>query len=104
MSTWFSEYRVRSLAERIAPRIAPKVEAALLACIRAELPGMLMEELRNEIPDYTPKLKNSVALRRDRDNLIRARYTGHNSIELAHQFGLSVRHIRNIVGVGKPSP
>jgi hypothetical protein len=65
MSTWFSEYRVRSLAERSAPRIAPKVEAALLACIRAELPALLMDELRNEIPEFVPK--HSVALRRDRD-------------------------------------
>jgi hypothetical protein len=94
MSTWFSEYRVRSLAERIAPRIAPKVEAALLACIRAELPGMLMDELRREIPEFTPK--HSVALRRDRDNLIRARFTGRNAVELSHQFGLSAKQIMRI--------
>ena len=94
MSTWFSEYRVRSLAERIAPRIAPKVEAALLACIRQELPGMLMEELRREIPEFTPK--HSMALRRDRDNLIRARFTGRNAVELSGQFGLSAKQIMRI--------
>lgn len=94
MSTWFSEYRVRSLAERIAPRIAPKVEAALLACIRAELPGMLMDELRREIPEFTPK--RSVTVRRDRDNLIRARFTGRNAAELSAQFGLSIKQVMRI--------
>lgn len=94
MSTWFSEYRVRSLAERIAPRIAPKVEAALLACIRAELPGMLMDELRREIPEFTPK--RSVTARRDRDNLIRARFTGRNAAELSAQFGLSIKQVMRI--------
>jgi hypothetical protein len=94
MSTWFSEYRVRSLAERIAPRIAPKVEAALMECIRAELPGLLMDELRQSLPEYTPK--NSVALRRDRDNLIRARFNGGNAAELAGQFGLSTKQIMRI--------
>lgn len=94
MSTWFSEYRVRSLAEHITPRIAPKVEAAILACIRAELPGMLMEELRREIPEFTPK--HSVALRRDRDNLIRARFNGSNAAELSGQFGLSIKQVIRI--------
>lgn len=94
MSTWFSEYRVRTLAERIAPRIAPKVEEALLAVIRAELPGMLMEELRLEIPEFTPK--KSLSMRRDRDNLIRARYNGTNAAELSHQFGISIKQIMRI--------
>jgi len=94
MSTWFSEYRVKSLAERIAPKIAPKVEAALLACIRAELPALLMDELRNELPEFTPK--HSVSLRRDRDNLIRARFNGRNTVELAGQFGLSAKQVLRI--------
>ncbi len=94
MSTWFSEYRVRTLAEHIAPRIAPKVEAAILACIRAELPGMLMDELRKDIPEFTPK--RSVALRRDRDNLIRARFTGRNAAELSGQFGISIKQVLRI--------
>lgn len=94
MSTWFSEYRVRSLAERIAPRIAPKVEAALLDCIRAELPALLMDELRRDLPEFTPK--HSTALRRERDNLIRARFTGRNAVELAGQFGISAKQIMRI--------
>ena len=94
MSTWFSEYRVKGLAERIAPKIAPKVEAALLACIRAELPALLMDELRNEIPEFVPK--HSVALRRDRDNLIRARFNGRNAVELSGQFGLSAKQVMRI--------
>lgn len=94
MSTWFSECRVKSLAERIAPKIAPKVEAALLACIRAELPALLMDELQREIPDLTPKV--NPARRRDRDNLIRARFTGGNAGELAGQFGLSAKQVLRI--------
>lgn len=94
MSTWFSEYRVRTLAERIAPRMAPKVEAALVEIIRAELPAMLMDELRRELPEFTPK--RSAAHRRDRDNLIRARFTGRNAVELAGQFGLSPKQVLRI--------
>lgn len=94
MSTWFSEYRVKCLAERIAPKIAPKVEAALLACIRAELPAMLMDELRRDLPEFTPKHSNSI--RRDRDNLIRARWTGRNAAELSTQFGLSIKQVTRI--------
>lgn len=99
MSSWFSEFRVRTLAERIAPRIAPKVESALLAVIRAELPAMLMEELRREIPEFTPK--GSASRRRERDNLIRARYNGANAGELAGQFGLSASQVRRIAAVGR---
>jgi hypothetical protein len=70
------------------------VEAALLACIRAELPALLMDELRADLPEFTPKY--SVSLRRDRDNLIRARYNGENAVELAGQFGLSPKQITRI--------
>lgn len=94
MSTWFSEYRVKCLAERIAPKIAPKVEAALLACIRAELPAMLMDELRRDLPEFTPKHSNSI--RRDRDNMIRARWNGRNAAELSTQFGLSIKQVTRI--------
>ena len=70
MSTWFSEYRVRTLAEHIAPRILPKVEAALGNVFREHLPGMLMEAIRAEIgTEHAPK--GSAAARRDRDALRR---------------------------------
>jgi len=94
MSTWFSEYRVKCLAERIAPKMAPKIEAALLDCIRAELPAMLMDELRRELPEMTPK--HSQAIRRERDNLIRARFNGNNAAELSTQFGLSIKQVVRI--------
>ena len=97
MSTWFSEYRVRTLAEHIAPRIQPKVEAAIAEVFRAHMPGLLMEAIRAEIgTEHAPK--GSASGRRDRDNLIRARFNGRNYKELADQFGVSARHIRNIVG------
>lgn len=95
MSHWFSEFHVRTLADRIAPRIAPAVEVAVLASVRAELPSLLMDELRRMLPDSTPK--GSTAARKTRDQLIRARYTGRNANALAEEFGLSAVHIRRIV-------
>jgi hypothetical protein len=95
MSTWFSEYRVRTLAEHIAPRILPKVEAALGNVFREHLPGMLMEAIRAEIgTEHAPK--GSAAARRDRDALIRARYNGRNAVELSAQFGLSAKQVTRI--------
>lgn len=95
MSTWFSEYRVRTLAEHIAPRIQPKVEAAIAEVFRAHMPGLLMEAIRAEIgTEHAPK--GSAAGRRDRDNLIRARFTGRNATELSAQFGLSAKQIMRI--------
>jgi hypothetical protein len=95
MSTWFSEYRVRTLAEHIAPRIQPKVEAAIAEVFRAHMPGLLMEAIRAEIGfEHAPK--GSAAARRDRDNLIRSRFNGRNAVELAGQFGLSVKQVVRI--------
>jgi Mor family transcriptional regulator len=37
-----------------------------------------------------------VALRRDRDNLIRARFTGRNAAELSGQFGISIKQVLRI--------
>lgn len=103
MSTWFSEYRVRTLAEHIAPRILPKVEAALGEVFKAHLPGLLMEAIRQEIgAEHVPK--GSAAARRDRDALIRARFNGRNAGELSGQFGLSRRQILNIAKVRKFPP
>ena len=95
MGVWFSEFHVRTLAERIAPRIAPSVEVALVAAIRAELPRLLMDELRTMLPEHTPKGSN--AHKRQRNELIRARYNGSNSADLAREFGLHVAHVRKIV-------
>lgn len=95
MSTWFSEYRVRTLAEHIAPRIQPKVEAAIAEVFRAHMPALLMEAIRAELgTEHAPK--GSAAGRRDRDNLIRARFNGRNAVELAAQFGLSAKQIMRI--------
>ncbi len=104
MSTWFSEYRVRCLAERIAPRIAPAVEAAItsamLGAIRAELPGLLMDELRREIPELVPK--RSPIAQRGRDDAIRAAWRpGVRTRDLAAQFRVSIRHVQRLI---KPAP
>ena len=99
MSMWFSEFHVRTLAERIAPKMAPKVEAAVLSTVRAELPALLMAELRDLLPEHTPK--RSVSARRDRNAAICARYNGRNIKELAAEFKLSRQSIWTIVGGGK---
>ncbi|MCU0839939.1 MAG: hypothetical protein MUE49_14645 [Rhodospirillales bacterium] len=94
MSVWFSEFHVRTLAERIAPRIAPTVEVALVAAIRAELPRLLMDELRIMLPDHTPKCG---ARKGERNALIRARYNGTNVSALAREFCLNERQIYRIL-------
>lgn len=95
MSIWFSEFHVRTLSERIAPKIAPAVERAILASVRQELPGLLMAELRELLPEYTPK--RTPSSRRDRDNAIRAEYTGHNVKILSVKYGLSPSQVFRIV-------
>jgi Mor family transcriptional regulator len=95
MGVWFSEFHVRTLAERITPRIAPSVETAILAAVRAELPRLLMEELRTMLPEHTPK--GSGVRKSERNALIRARYTGNNVATLAKEFGLHPAHVRKLV-------
>ncbi len=97
MSTWFSEYRVRKLAERIADRIAPSLAPDESVTLRHQLPALLMDELRNELPEFTPK--RSVSARRDRDAAIRSQYTGHNCRELSARFGISVSMVFKIVAI-----
>lgn len=100
MSVWFSEYRVRCLAEYIAARIQPKVEAAIAEVFRAHMPALLMEAIRAEIGhEHAPK--GSAGARRERDNLIRARFNGRNAGELAKQFSLSSRQVQRIARIAK---
>lgn len=94
-----SEFLIRSLAQACAPKIAAKVESAVLATVRAELPGVIADVLREQYPGETLKLyvaKRSAASRRDRDAAIRAAYTGHNARDLAARFGLSPKQIHRI--------
>lgn len=95
MGVWFSEFHVRTLAERITPRIAPSVETAILAAVRAELPRLLMEELRTMLPEHTPK--GGSVRKGERNALIRARYNGKNAGDLAKEFGLHPGHVRKLV-------
>lgn len=97
MNLWFSEYRVRALAESIAPQIAPRVEAAIIATIRAELPRLLMDELRRELPEHTPNGSNSQ--RSMRDKAIRMEFTGTNARALADKYRISYRQVRRILNV-----
>jgi len=97
MSVWFSEFHVRTLAERITPKIAPAVERAVLSAVREQLPGLLMAELRDLLPEHTPK--HLPSMRRDRDAAIRAKYTGRNAQALAAEFKISPRQVMRIVGV-----
>lgn len=94
-----SEYMIRKLAAACAPKIAEKVEAAVLETVRAELPGTIEAVLREQFPGETVRLyvpKRSAASRRDRDNMIRARYNGRNARELAAETGLSIKQVHRI--------
>lgn len=94
-----SDIMIRQLAAACAPRIAAKVEAAVIATVRAELPGTIADVLREQFPGETVRLyipKRSVASRRDRDAAIRAQYNGRNLKQLAAEFKLSPKQIHRI--------
>ncbi len=96
-----SDYMIRQLAAACAPRIAAKVEAAVLQTVRDELPGTIAAVLREQFAGETLNIyvsKRPVTVLRDRDNAIRAQFTGRNYQELAVRFKLSVKQIRRIVG------
>ena len=98
MSVWFSEYRVSTITRHIAPQLMPRVQLAVHAAIKQviddELPGMLREALRNEIPEMVAK--RSPSGQRDRNEAIRARYNGHNAKSLASEFSISIRQVMRI--------
>ena len=101
MSAWFSEYRVGVITRHIAPQLMPRVQMAVHAALKQiiddELPGMLREALRHEIPELVAK--RSPSGQRDRNAAIRARYNGHNAKSLAHEFGISIRQIMRIAAL-----
>lgn len=97
-----SDFQIRTLANACAPLIAAKVEAAVLQTVRDHLPATIEQVLREQFPGETVRLyipKRSVSSRRDRDNMIRAKYTGKNGKELAKETGLSIKQVHRI-GVG----
>lgn len=94
-----SDYQIRQLAAACAPRIAAAVESAVVDIVRRELPGTIENVLREQFPGETVRLyvaKRSVSSRRDRDNMIRAEYTGRNARALSAKFGLSMKQIHRI--------
>lgn len=98
-----SEFLIRNLAAAAAAH--PKIESAVLGALRETLPGVINDLLREGFAGetlrlYVPKNRGR-SDRRERDNLIRSRFTGNNHAALAGEFGVTVRHIRNIVSPGK---
>ena len=55
MGVWFSEYRVRCLAEHLTPRLQQIMERAVLDVIRAELPALLLLEMERELLGEAPE-------------------------------------------------
>lgn len=53
MSVWFSEYRVRCLAQRLEPRIQQIIERIVLGVVCAELPALLIAELERDLAEQT---------------------------------------------------
>ena len=94
-----SDYLIRTLSAACATRIAAKVESVMLQTIRDELPGTVETVLREMYDGETLSLyipKGSASNRRDRDNAIRATWTGFNAKELSAQFKLSTKQIYRI--------
>lgn len=95
-----SDLTLRELAAACAPKIAAKVEQAVVETVRAELAGVLEQVLAERYPGETFRhyaASRPAAMRRDRNNAIRARYNGRNAAELAREFGVSARMIFKIV-------
>lgn len=93
-----SELLIRNLAAACVPHLAAKVEAAVLATVRDELPATLRAVLQDMYAGetlrlYVPKGRS----RRERDEAIRASWTGRNAQELATRFKLSQKQILRIV-------
>lgn len=95
-----SEFLIRNLAARAACH--PKIESAVMGALRATLPGVINDLLREEFAGETLRFyvskRHDRTDRRERDLLIRARFTGSNHADLATQFGITVRQVRNIIG------
>lgn len=94
-----SDYLIRTLAAACVPHLAAKVEAAVLATVREELPATLRHVLHEMYAGETLRLyvpKGSPGDRAQRDEAIRAQWTGRNATELAAQFKLSVKQIHRI--------
>lgn len=88
---------LRDLAEKAASH--PRIEAAVNKALRAELPSVIEEILREAYPGETLRMyipKNNTSQRRERDNAIRASWNGHNAPVLAKQFKLSTKQIMRI--------
>lgn len=95
-----SDLMLKTLAAACAPRIAARVEAAVVSTVRAELPTIIEAVLRETYPGETLRLyvsKKPGAMRRLRDDAIRAKYTGGNVVALAKEFGISARTVFRIV-------
>lgn len=95
-----SELTLRELAAACAPRIAAKVEAAVVSTVRAELANVIEQVLAESYPGETFRhyaATRPASMRRDRDQAIRAKYTGQNAAALAKEFGISTRMIFKIV-------
>jgi Mor family transcriptional regulator len=90
---------IRNLAALCAPRLAAKVESAVLASVKAELPGTIEAVLSEMYSGETVRFyvpAKPVTARRDRDTAIRIKWTGRNAKELSHEFKLSPRTIFRI--------
>lgn len=99
-----SDLMLRTLASACAPRIAAKVEQVVVDTVRAELPAIIEAVLREQYPGETLRLyvsKRPGAIRRLRDEAIRAKYTGRNAVALAKEFGVSPRWVYKVVSGGK---
>jgi len=88
---------LRNLAEQAA--VHPKIKNAVSEELTKNLPGVIEEILSAQyggqhITMYIPK--RAASSRRDRNQLLRAKFTGRNTAQLASEFKMSIRQVMRI--------
>lgn len=95
-----SDFMLKSLAAACAPRLAERVDTVVRETVRAELPAIIEAVLREQYSGETLRLyvsKKPGAIRRVRDEALRAKYNGRNLKALATEFKVSLRQAFRIV-------
>lgn len=91
---------LRDLANRVSAH--PRLDAAVMKAIRIELPIVIETILSEMYPGDTVRIyapKKPVAMRRLRDEAIRAEYNGSNAKALSKKYGTSASQICRIANL-----
>lgn len=89
-----SELFIRNIAHRVCAH--PEFQRAMESAVTTVLTKVLTEDFAGEKVNFYVS-KRPASERRERDDLIRARHNGQNTMQLAQQFGITPRMVRKIV-------